>query len=113
MAAHVLIEDYEYHALTLTTVDLARGVDGPQGSASCQFYVETAGVVVYAQTGAQVDGTTDLATDGGPAPIQSWNEEDTTPISAPKTQSAQGVTIFFQTDTNPTVIKYRFVPKAV
>ena len=113
MAAHVDTTDFEYHALTLTTTGSARGVDGPPGSESCEFYVETAGTVVYVQTGAQVDGATDLSVDGGKAPIGSWSEEDTTRISAPKANSADGVTIYFQADTNPTVIKYRFVPKAV
>ena len=111
MAAHESFDDYEYHTISLTALNTARGVDGPQGSKELQGYISTAAATVYAQTGPQVDGVTDISANGAPCPVGSWFEIDATRIAAPKAGSALGATVFFQTDTNPTSITLRFVPK--
>ena len=114
MAAHVNITDFRSHRITLTGTGAARGINGPQGAAEFQFYVETGAATVYTQVGPGVtDGTTDISVDGSKAPTLAWNREHCTAVSAPRAddaKDAQRVTVYLQTDTNPTVIKYRFVP---
>jgi len=111
MAAHVDITDNEVHTVSLTTTGSARGIDGPGDASVCWMYVNDAAAVVYYQTGDQTDGTTDLSTSGGPLPNQSWVGVPCSSVDA-EGPSLTRPTVYVQTDTNPTDIRYRFTRKA-
>lgn len=108
MAAHTDVTTTLYAAKSLTVTGSATGFDGPSGATRMYLYVSTAAAVVYAQVGDQTDGSTDISGTGGLVPTETWVEIECHPSEAPG-PSASRPTVFLQTDTNPTAIRYRFV----